>query len=257
MARADGSYSNYIGKRTDITSPGSSGGDCTVCMCPCVFWRDHNSSGGFLWTCTHTCYASRSFNNAVLTDITEGLFSAVKHWVFGQGSQSPTLFMAVVRITRGCLELYRKPFLTNYVKLMKRVIKENKEKTVRCVHPPTRQMSCNACTNHTHSHRTVFQTLGEKLTSWAVIRMLNTYSKNHTAYDVTTDYHDDKIYRVIKNKSTEDRFFVDQGFEYRVPLYFLLLETMLATEIQWHAVHPLVDGFGGPRVTHRITKRHT
>ena len=216
MARADGSYSNYIGKRTDITSPGSSGGDCTVCMCPCVFWRDHNSSGGFLWTCTHTCYASRSFNNAVLTDITEGLFSAVKHWVFGQGSQSPTLFMAVVRITRGCLELYRKPFLTNYVKLMKRVIKENKEKTVRCVHPPTRQMSCNACTNHTHSHRTVFQTLGEKLTSWAVIRMLNTYSKNHTAYDVTTDYHDDKIYRVIKNKSTKDRFFVDQGFECRV-----------------------------------------
>ena len=138
MVRADGSYSNCIGKRTDITSPGRSGGDCTVCMRPCVFWWDHNSSGegaGFLWTFTHTCYASRSFNNAVLTDITEGLFSAVKHWVFGQGSQSPTLFMAVVRIARGCLELYRKPFLTNYVKLMKRVIKENKETTVRCVHP--------------------------------------------------------------------------------------------------------------------------
>ena len=217
MGRADASYSNCTGKRTDITSPGRSGGDCTACMCPCVFWWDHNTSGGFLSTCTHTCYESRSFNNAVLTDITEGLFSAVKHWVFGQGSQSPTLFMAVVRITRGCLELYRKPFLTDYLKVMKRVIKGNKEKTVRCVHPPPRRCRVtHVLTTVTHSHRTVFQTLGKKLTSWAVIRMLNTYSKNHTAYDVTLDYHDNNIYRVIKNKSTKDRFFVNEGFECRV-----------------------------------------
>ena len=144
MVRADGSSSNCIGKRTDITSPGRSGGDRTVCMCPRVF----------LWTCTHTCYASRSFNNAVLTDITEGLFSAVKHWVFGQGSQSPTLFMAVVRIARGCFELYRKPFLTNYVKLMKRVIKENKETTVRCVHP----LYVRCLTDNTHVLSTLTHT---------------------------------------------------------------------------------------------------
>ena len=64
-----------------------------------------------------------SFVNAVLTDITECLFGAMKHWVFGQSKHSPSLFVALVRICQGCWRLMQKSYLVDYALVEKRVLK--------------------------------------------------------------------------------------------------------------------------------------
>ena len=64
-----------------------------------------------------------SFVNAVLTDITECLFGAIKHWVFGQSKHSPSLFVALVRICQGCWRLMQKSYLVDYALVEKRVLK--------------------------------------------------------------------------------------------------------------------------------------
>ena len=64
-----------------------------------------------------------SFVNAVLTDITECLFGAIKHWVFGQSKHSPSLFEALVRICQGCWRLMQKSYLVDYTLVEKRVFK--------------------------------------------------------------------------------------------------------------------------------------
>ena len=51
------------------------------------------------------------FSNAVLTDVTETLVRAAKHWIYGTGTQSPSLLMAVVRVTDGCHNMANKPLL--------------------------------------------------------------------------------------------------------------------------------------------------
>ena len=64
-----------------------------------------------------------SFVNAVLTDITECLFGAIKHWVFGQSKHSPSLFEALVRICQGCWRLMQKSYLVDSTLVEKRVFK--------------------------------------------------------------------------------------------------------------------------------------
>ena len=49
------------------------------------------------------------FTNGVLTDVTESLFSAFKHWNCG----SATLFETLVHLCGGCREMMLKPYLEN------------------------------------------------------------------------------------------------------------------------------------------------
>ena len=51
------------------------------------------------------------FSNGCLTDVSEGLICATKHWVYGPSKNSPTLFMAVVRIVDGCNAMANRKFL--------------------------------------------------------------------------------------------------------------------------------------------------
>ena len=51
------------------------------------------------------------FCNAVLTDVTEGLIFATKFWVYGPSKNSPSLFMAVVRMADGCNAMANKRYL--------------------------------------------------------------------------------------------------------------------------------------------------
>ena len=59
------------------------------------------------------------FSNAVLVDMCEILFSAVKTWVYGQGRKSSSLIMAIVIIAEGCRRLIREPFLKDVKKTKK------------------------------------------------------------------------------------------------------------------------------------------
>ena len=61
------------------------------------------------------------FCNAVLTDVTEGLIFATKHWVYGPSKNSPTLFMAVVRMVDGCNDMANKRFLDPRAKTKSKV----------------------------------------------------------------------------------------------------------------------------------------
>ena len=54
---------------------------------------------------------TQDFRNCVLVDVCEILFSATKSWVFGKSKKSPSLLMAVVRITKGVRELILRSFL--------------------------------------------------------------------------------------------------------------------------------------------------
>ena len=72
-----------------------------------------------------------SFVNAVLTDITECLFGAIKLWVFGVSKISPTLFVALVRIAQGCWRLMQKSYLVDCDLVQKRVYKWTKCEAVR------------------------------------------------------------------------------------------------------------------------------
>lgn len=51
------------------------------------------------------------FSNACLTDVSEGLICATKHWVYGPSKNSPSLFMAVVRIVDGSNNMANRRFL--------------------------------------------------------------------------------------------------------------------------------------------------
>ena len=82
-------------------------------------------------TSPRPCLHYTSFVNAVLTDITESLFSAVKTWIFGSSSISPTLFMSLVRIANGCLKLSLKDYLQDAALTKKRVLKWAKCSPIR------------------------------------------------------------------------------------------------------------------------------
>lgn len=58
-----------------------------------------------LWKVTWT------FCNAVVVDVCECFFNALKTWTTGSSRRSVSLLMAVVRITEGCRLMMLKPFL--------------------------------------------------------------------------------------------------------------------------------------------------
>ena len=51
------------------------------------------------------------FTNAVLVDVCECLFSALKTWVSGSKRSRTSLLMALIRIVDGCRNMILKPFL--------------------------------------------------------------------------------------------------------------------------------------------------
>ena len=84
-----------------------------------------------------------SFVNAVLTDITECLFAAVKHWVFGHAKHSPMLFLAMVRIVQGCYKLMQKAYLERLSTVEKRVLKWTKCTPVRYLPTSNTLLHCH------------------------------------------------------------------------------------------------------------------
>ena len=136
----------------------------------------------------HVCLCS--FTNAVLTDITESLFSAIKQWVYGKGTMSPTLFMAIVRIINGCWRLVQKPYLRSY-----ETTKSQITKWIKSPHP-----------------RILFSTFAKKLTAWATTHMLNVYRKHQLDYDIVNEIREGKFRRLVRNKKTGDSFLVTSDF---------------------------------------------
>ena len=68
------------------------------------------------------CDPCHSFTNAVLTDVTESLFSAVKRWIYGRGTASPSLLLAIVRIANGVWGMIMKPTLKDISTTMKKTV---------------------------------------------------------------------------------------------------------------------------------------
>ena len=69
------------------------------------------------------CKMNLTFCNAVLVDVCESLFNALKTWTGGKGRSPSTLLMAVLRIVEGCRQMILKPYLMS--------IKSTAAKTVR------------------------------------------------------------------------------------------------------------------------------
>jgi hypothetical protein len=68
----------------------------------------------------------RRFTNAVLTDVTESLISAVKRWIYGGGSTSPSLLIAIIRIANGVLAMIKKPILKDMAATLKKIMAETR-----------------------------------------------------------------------------------------------------------------------------------
>ena len=135
----------------------------------------------------HVCLSS--FTNAVLTDITESLFSAIKQWVYGKGTLSPTLFMAIVRIINGFWRLLQKPYLRSYQTTKSQIMK-----WIKSPHPSI-----------------LFSIFAKKLTAWATTHMLNIYRKHQLDYDIVNNVRGGTG-RSVRNKKTGDRFLVTSDF---------------------------------------------
>ena len=125
------------------------------------------------------------FSNAVLVDICETLFSAVKRWI---GEVSSSLLMAVVRITEGCRNMILKPFLINLKTTVKKILSGQESAAL------TRLMK--HCL--------------PKLTSWAVIHMQVIVKKAWLRYNINpTD--DGNV--LIVSRYSADEFLVNEGFQ--------------------------------------------
>ena len=129
------------------------------------------------------------FTNAVLTDVTESLFSAVKRWVYGSGRVSPTLLLAIVRIANGCLGLINKPTLKCPMSTMKEVVH----------------------TTDSQPCRYLFRVFATRLTHWAAKFMYERFQKTRDNYDVEK-FSTKKQQARVKHKSTKEVHTVDHKF---------------------------------------------
>ena len=111
------------------------------------------------------------FSNAVLVDVCEILFNAVKGWVLGSSRRSTTLFPTVVRITEGCRDLVSRGFLTPLKLTKKYVTKKTKNSSVLGL----------------------FEFLSEHLTHWSIVSMYDTLDKSWNRYNVTHVSSDDTM----------------------------------------------------------------
>ena len=129
------------------------------------------------------------FTNAVLTDVTESLFSALKRWIYGAGRVSPTLLLAIVRIANGCLGLINKPTLKDVQTTMKEIV---------------RSTDSQAC-------RYLFKVFAQRLTRWAANFMYERFNKNRDNYDMNKFSKRKK--RRVTHRRTGEVHTVDHKFE--------------------------------------------
>ena len=133
-----------------------------------------------------------SFVNAVLTDITECLFSAIKYWVFGHGKHSATLFLAIVRIAEGCWKMMQKSYLVELTTVEARVLKWTTSAPLRLI----------------------FGHFAHELTAWATERMYQKYELLHLNYDIGEyTMPDGCIKSLVTNKRHGDEFIVNSSFK--------------------------------------------
>ena len=102
------------------------------------------------------------FSNGVLVDVCEIFISALKRWVYGSSTRSPSMYMAVVRIVGGCRRLVQAPFLK-----------------------PTQMSITNTVsrTGYTAAKK-LFRYLSDHLTVWATKRMYQTLDRVWMSYEL-------------------------------------------------------------------------
>jgi len=110
------------------------------------------------------------FTNAVLTDVTESLFSAMKRWVSKRNEQQVTLHQAVVRICAGCLAMAQKPYLYN---------------------PGKSALYSALASNKCQEVRELFVALSQRVTRKALSAMYDDFNTNRERFDVDKDIHKD------------------------------------------------------------------
>ena len=133
-----------------------------------------------------------SFVNAVLTDITECLFAAIKYWVFGHAKHSATLFMAIVRIAEGCWKMMKKSYLVKFTTVEARVLKWTKSAPLRLI----------------------FGHFARELTAWATERMYQKYELLNLNYDIGEyTMADGCIKSLVTSKRHGDEFIVNSSFK--------------------------------------------
>lgn len=103
------------------------------------------------------------FSNAVLVDVCEILFSAVKTWVIGSSKKGTSLFLAVVRIVEGCRGLMNRCFVKKVELTKKRILKKTNNMVLVGL----------------------FDYLSEHLTSFAVTEMYGLLDKIWNRYSLT------------------------------------------------------------------------
>ena len=128
------------------------------------------------------------FCNAVVVDVCECLFSALKRWVLGRSGQSVSLLMAVVRIIEGCRLMMLKSFLKSPTNTLKRIVK-----------PGAQPATVNYLLRRVIS----------KLTSRAVETMHSSLIQNWCTYNL--EIRGDLI--SVTNRYSGDEFIVDHNFK--------------------------------------------
>ena len=72
-----------------------------------------------------------SFTNAVVVDVCECLFFALKSWTSGNSKKPTSLLMAVVRIVEGCRRMMLKPFLYDVGSSLKKMFGKSQPSVVK------------------------------------------------------------------------------------------------------------------------------
>lgn len=135
------------------------------------------------------------FTNACLTDITEGLFSANKHWqTAANGQTSVTLLQSVNTVATGCRDLAARPYL--------------KPKTKR-----SNSLWAGINNHASESSVTLFHALWAATTHAACTKMFDDFKANRDRYfiGVRPQHADGATTYIVERKHGKDRFTIGAG----------------------------------------------
>ena len=121
-----------------------------------------------------------SFTNAVVVDVCESLFSALKTWALGRSKRGVSLLLAVVRIVEGSRLMMLRPFLHKVSSACTKILGRNQPAIVTFI----------------------FRELANKLTRRALRMMFDSVTKSWANYDVTV--HDQRVISVTNRYFTID-----------------------------------------------------
>ena len=150
------------------------------------------------------------FCNAVLTDVTEGLIFATKHWVYGPSKNSPSLFMAVVRMADGCNAMANKRYLDPRAKTKNMVKHQSAPVKCVCVKHECVSCSCAGSLILPNPNSFFFKRCAETLTRWATLEMFDTYNTHYNNYYVFDDQ--DAGTTTVTHRLHEDVHVIDKHF---------------------------------------------